>query len=51
MNEYMPSYGVTELSPEEQSAISGGFLWSVVFAILGITVAIANWLYDSSRQD
>ncbi|MEI9425474.1 hypothetical protein O7A70_30485 [Mesorhizobium sp. Cs1299R1N1] len=50
MNERMPYYGVTELSPDEAAAISGGFVWVVVATILGITAAIANWVYDSSQQ-
>ncbi|WP_280952225.1 hypothetical protein [Mesorhizobium loti] len=29
------AYGVTELAPEEASAISGGMFWAIAFAILG----------------
>ncbi|UVC15497.1 hypothetical protein [Mesorhizobium onobrychidis] len=31
----MSAYGVTELAPEEASAISGGMIWALVFAFLG----------------
>ncbi|QIA25207.1 MULTISPECIES: hypothetical protein [Mesorhizobium] len=35
MKAEMSAYGVTELVPEEASAISGGMFWAIAFAILG----------------
>lgn len=35
MKAEMSAYGVTELAPEEASAISGGMFWAIAFAILG----------------
>ncbi|WP_167391582.1 hypothetical protein [Mesorhizobium temperatum] len=32
----MSAYGVTELAPEEASAISGGVFWAIAFAVLGL---------------
>ncbi|WP_198032124.1 hypothetical protein [Mesorhizobium sp. WSM1293] len=32
----MPAYDVTELTPEEASSVSGGWLLPLGFAILGI---------------
>ncbi|MGX5851674.1 hypothetical protein ACWGTO_32140 [Mesorhizobium sp. PL10] len=40
MNEYMPSYGVTELAPEEASAISGGY-WGLLWAGAAIAAYVA----------
>ncbi|WP_192178724.1 hypothetical protein [Mesorhizobium amorphae] len=36
MNADMSAYSVTELAPEEASAISGGFFWAIAFAVIGL---------------
>ncbi|MGX9120837.1 hypothetical protein ACWTU6_30020 [Mesorhizobium sp. BHbsci] len=46
MNEYMPSYGVTELAPDEAAAISGGVFWGLLWvgaAIAAYVAATFGW--------
>ncbi|WOH63664.1 hypothetical protein [Bradyrhizobium sp. BWA-3-5] len=37
----MSDYGVTELTPEEASATSGGVFWAIVGVIAGLAAYIA----------
>lgn len=41
----MSTYGVTELAPEEATAISGGNPWAIGFGVAGFIVvgALALW--------
>ncbi|MGY4198927.1 hypothetical protein [Bradyrhizobium sp. USDA 4520] len=37
----MSAYGVTELTPEQASATSGGVFWAIVGVLAGLAAAIA----------
>ncbi len=39
------AYGVVELTPEEASAISGGWFWAAVAVLAGLAAAIAVGLF------
>ncbi|MGY4198926.1 hypothetical protein [Bradyrhizobium sp. USDA 4520] len=45
----MSAYGVTELTPEEASATSGGMFWVALGAIVGVVMlgaaAVAAYVY------
>ncbi|WFU79241.1 hypothetical protein QA645_32705 [Bradyrhizobium sp. CIAT3101] len=41
----MSAYGVTELTPEEASATSGGWFWAIAGVLAGVAAAIAAGLF------
>ncbi|WP_192178723.1 hypothetical protein [Mesorhizobium amorphae] len=48
MKEDMSTYGVTELLPEEASAISGGLFWGVVWAAVTLLAFVASTIAEGA---
>ncbi|MGX5851673.1 hypothetical protein ACWGTO_32130 [Mesorhizobium sp. PL10] len=48
----MSAYGVTELAPEEATAVSGGMFWAIGFAIFGVfgLAGVTIWANLASRH-
>ncbi|WP_167391583.1 hypothetical protein [Mesorhizobium temperatum] len=47
----MSAYGVTELAPEEASAISGGLFWGVVWAAVTLLAFVAATIAEGVVRD